>query len=285
MVQIYKSILHGQNIFVNICCSGYSTMQIVCIFAIPIYQAHQRALGARWVRVGCALRVYAHTRMVNRKTPWRGCAASGGWRLTAKARWGSQRGIGRGGVRIFAPPCVDRPQPLRGCRPGSRAASEQRGWGLAGRVRGVRAGRREALGASRVERTPAAGRGRVPPRDRASGRLGGCRGDFTGWSAKIALPYYFTGGRVFGATSRVYNGTHEEHIFVYSRTPVYTKAPATMQMYIQLFFTIVKQGQGVAAGGTWTARAARLHAGWCSCGGDSKAALAGCIAGLLDAGK
>lgn len=38
-------------------------MQIGCIVAIPILQAHQRALGARWVRVGCALRVYAHTRI------------------------------------------------------------------------------------------------------------------------------------------------------------------------------------------------------------------------------
>lgn len=55
---------------------------------------------------------------------------------------------------------------------------------------------------------------------------------------------------MFGANSRVYNGTHEEHVFVYSRTLVYTKAPAAVQMYIHLLFTTVKQGQGVAAGGT-----------------------------------
>lgn len=66
---------------------------------------------------------------------------------------------------------------------------------------------------------------------------------------------------MFGASSRVYNGTHEEHIFVYSRTLVYTKAPAAVQMYIHLLFTIVKQGQGVTAGGTCTARDAWLHAG------------------------
>lgn len=38
----------------------------------------------------------------------------------------------------------------------------------------------------------------------------------------------------------VYNGTHEEHTFVYSCTLVLVDTPAEVQLYIQLYFTIVQ---------------------------------------------
>lgn len=141
-----------------------------------------------------ALRVYAHTR-----TRQRSCRALR--KLPAeRSGAGSKRGARaeadatRTGTGHKGAPRARRLGGRRPVQPSTRRGTK----GARQRPRQLGRGR----GTGRAPRSPHTSKvtfvntqgGWVPPRDRASGRLGGCRGDFTGWSAKIALPYYFTGG-------------------------------------------------------------------------------------------